>query len=195
MDDNKGRAITMAATRRVDFATGRLYDLEVVPRVSSVTPRAGSRAGGTALTIGGNGFGTDPAEIEVTVDGVACVVTTAASDTLECRLGERAVPSGPEPAARVSAGGRGVRVEWHDRDANDPAWQWSSVDSIEELRGIATPVATPANNDECTARGGSHYNHCPETNVTSAGTRLDPTHHHRAQHASTPSRPTPTRRI
>ena len=69
-DAHKGDLIS----RPIDFATGHSFDAELLPRVSSVSPRAGSAAGGTELTVFGSGFGSTLDLVRVTAAGASCVI-------------------------------------------------------------------------------------------------------------------------
>ena len=98
------------AQRQVDIAGGLLFDAELVPRITAVSPRLGSLAGGTDVTITGAGFGSDSAALDVLVGGVPCAVSSMDLDgvvsTLTCRVAYR--PAGAEEVAPMAAG-RGAR--------------------------------------------------------------------------------------
>ena len=98
------------AQRQVDIAGGLLFDAELVPRITAVSPRLGSLAGGTDVTISGAGFGSDSAAIDVLVGGVPCAVSSMDLDgtlsTLTCRVAYR--PPGTDELAPMAAG-RGAR--------------------------------------------------------------------------------------
>ena len=98
------------AQRQVDIAGGLLFDAELVPRITAVSPRLGSLAGGTDVTITGAGFGSDSAALDVLVGGVPCAVSSMHLDgvvsTLTCRVAYR--PPGADGVAPMAAG-RGAR--------------------------------------------------------------------------------------
>ena len=50
--------------------------------VGSISPTTGSTAGGTLLTITGLGFGTDAADLAVTVAGTAATVVSASGSAV-----------------------------------------------------------------------------------------------------------------
>lgn len=99
--------------------TGDPFDAEVPPRILSISPAAGSLAGGTELTVRGTGFGTDTSAIEIDVGGVPCDVSRIRirGDGVHCRLRWRptaTTPSGPTPTAALASyvGERGTRWQW-----------------------------------------------------------------------------------
>ena len=98
------------AQRQVDIAGGLLFDAELVPRITAVSPRLGSLAGGTDVTITGAGFGSDSAALDVLVGGVPCAVSSMHLDglvsALTCRVAYR--PPGTAEVVPMAAG-RGAR--------------------------------------------------------------------------------------
>ena len=56
--------------------SGEIYQHTVLPLVESVTPNEGL-VGGQDISITGKGFSTDQSVIDVSVDGVACDITSS----------------------------------------------------------------------------------------------------------------------
>lgn len=86
----KSSSGSAAATRADSYS----FDADSTPAVVAVTPSYGSAAGGTTVVIEGSGLPTSVADAVVEVDGVACEVTSATAEALECITGER--PGVPE---------------------------------------------------------------------------------------------------
>lgn len=61
--------------------------LEVNASVGDVSPSAGSRGGGTVMSIAGAGFGSETRRIQVDMCGVPCAATAVAPDSIECVTG------------------------------------------------------------------------------------------------------------
>lgn len=68
------------------------YSLTVPMTVSSLTPIAGSLAGGVDITIAGTGFDQNATNVAVTIGGAACAVTAATTTEIRCRTGALATP-------------------------------------------------------------------------------------------------------
>ena len=52
----RGEAYKAPASRQLDVARGALFDVEVMPRITSITPSTGSLVGGTDVTVRGLGL-------------------------------------------------------------------------------------------------------------------------------------------
>lgn len=52
------------------------YSNSVTPNLTSITPSGGTAAGGTTVTLAGNGFGTDVSKVSVLFDTKVCTVKT-----------------------------------------------------------------------------------------------------------------------
>lgn len=57
--------------------------------VDNITPAFAPSVGGTAIHIEGSGFGTS---VQVTIDGIACAVTSQTANEIFCTTGRRASP-------------------------------------------------------------------------------------------------------
>ena len=111
----RGDAYKAPASRQIDLERGSLFDAELLPRITSITPTIGSVAGGTDLTVRGFGFGSNEQALSVSVGGVKCEVLSLAIEGLRCRVKPRQTGStavGPFP------GERGVRWEWKAAGGN-----------------------------------------------------------------------------
>ena len=109
-DANRGHALVASAARRVDLAASQLYDVEITPRVSSVSPTLISPVGGATLTIQGSGFGAYIGDLRVEAAGVPCTPTSVTAHTLECRMSPIDLSSHAADAPFV--GDRGVSWQW-----------------------------------------------------------------------------------
>uniref|UniRef100_H2YG49 Uncharacterized protein n=1 Tax=Ciona savignyi TaxID=51511 RepID=H2YG49_CIOSA len=105
INDGYGRSLPYASTKRLS-ADNRIYMLQTYAVVTDVSPKQGSTAGGTSLTISGRNFDNDSGiKARVMVGGQPCVVTSATESEIKCTT-----PA--EPASKTQyAGGRGMRVE------------------------------------------------------------------------------------
>jgi hypothetical protein len=66
---------------------GKKYQVQYFPVVNELYPAKGSRAGGTTVTIRGQGFSMDPGDMLVLLDGVACEIMTATLEEITCVTG------------------------------------------------------------------------------------------------------------
>ena len=119
-----------STTRRVDVALGGVFDTELPPRITSVSPRTGSLGGGTDLTIEGVGFGSDAAQLRVLAGDEPCAITSVTESAIHCRLASlsstaaaQKLSTPPTPTSSLGLlashpGERGAR------------WQWSSSGSM-----------------------------------------------------------------
>ena len=55
--------------------------------IHAVSPSKGSTEGGTLITVTGTGFGLDPADVEVDIDGTQCTVTSSSPTEIQCVTG------------------------------------------------------------------------------------------------------------
>ncbi|XP_070541075.1 fibrocystin-L-like [Ptychodera flava] len=61
------------------------YSNAQTPTVSSVSPGQGTS--GDTITIGGTGFSGTTSDVEVTIDGVSCSVTSSSTTSIQCDVG------------------------------------------------------------------------------------------------------------
>ena len=111
-----------SSTRRIDVARGGVFDMELPPRISSISPRWGSLAGGTEITIKGIGFGNEPTGLSVVAAGEPCDVHTVTETAIYCRTPAlnatvMALAAPPTPTSAVGSlashvGERGVRWQY-----------------------------------------------------------------------------------
>ena len=93
-------ADSCALEQQIVTSTSNLqYAGSVTPLVTSVLPRRGSTAGGTALTIAVSGLSgsISTSDISVTIAGVACTVTAATTTQVQCTTGSYGVTSLANP--------------------------------------------------------------------------------------------------
>ena len=130
------------ATKLIDVANCELFDAEIPPRITAVTPQVGSLAGGTDLTIAGTGFGSDASALSIDVAGLPCDVTQIQTAGVICRVGYHppaATPMRPTPTSTLGndlgsfAGERGVR------------WQWLGANSTRERSTLLPSFLAPVN--------------------------------------------------
>lgn len=104
-------------------ASGAPFDGEMRPRISAISPKKGSTAGGTDITISGVGFGSSMANLQVTVGDHACALTSLSSTDLTCRvqalpaeqqtgLVETTPPLSAFPLLASHRSERGARFQW-----------------------------------------------------------------------------------
>ncbi|XP_054766411.2 fibrocystin-L-like [Lytechinus pictus] len=62
-----------------------VYSSSSTPTVTSITPGSGET--GSSITISGSAFSDVASDITITIDGVECSITSAASSQIECDLG------------------------------------------------------------------------------------------------------------
>lgn len=70
--------------------SGINYLVAIYPVITGVSPSHGSLAGGTTITITGNGFNNVTNALRVVVGGVKCTVLSATVDTIKCITGNMA---------------------------------------------------------------------------------------------------------
>jgi hypothetical protein len=130
------------ATKLIDVTNCEPFDAEIPPRITAVTPRIGSLAGGTDLTIAGTGFGSDASALSIDVAGLPCDVTQIQTTGVICRVGYHppaATPMRPTPTSTLGndlgsfAGERGVR------------WQWLGANSTRERSTLLPSFLAPLN--------------------------------------------------
>ncbi|XP_071793632.1 fibrocystin-L-like isoform X1 [Asterias amurensis] len=100
------------------------YSSAVTPTITSVTPANG--ATGDSITISGSSFSTNTAEVSVTIDNVACTITSAAVDSIECDVGAHS--AGTYPVV--------VYIEDKGLSADDAEFEYElRVDSVSPIEG------------------------------------------------------------
>ena len=83
------------------------YATAATPTITSVTPKSGSTAGGTSLTISGSSLGSIKEDIVVMLDGAAACIAKSASDVqVVCRTGAHQTTSATEVTLRVKSKGK-----------------------------------------------------------------------------------------
>jgi hypothetical protein len=65
------------------------YRQDSTPQVLGISPKLGTIAGKTEVTIAGTGFGTDKTKVAVVIDGITCVVSSVIDTSIECTTGPR----------------------------------------------------------------------------------------------------------
>ena len=82
------------------------YKASLTPEVTSVSPARGGTAGGTRVTIQGQGFGTDQSAVSVSIGGSECIIAAFSSTSIEC-VTEARKPS-IKTQVEVSIGDNGI---------------------------------------------------------------------------------------
>ena len=77
--------IKKCAVVRSDGFSSTDFDIEYVLSLTNVSPNKGSYAGGSILTITGEGFGTVDSDVEVKVGNKNCEVLTVTDTTITCK--------------------------------------------------------------------------------------------------------------
>jgi len=132
---NMGESHVSSAAYLTDHL-GISYMLHHVATVTSVFPSRAGMQGGTRLTIQGNGFSNDKANVQVRVGGERCAVAMASMTRIECVLVRRGSAHNTSFAAgEAQPGARGVlRRIW---------WRRGCSKSIEDLRDDAELLDAP----------------------------------------------------
>jgi hypothetical protein len=86
-------------------ARGVGYQVQYYPKVDSLSPRSGSRAGGTVLTLRGHGFSMDEEDISIAVGADGTIPCTVLSSTLEEITCVTAAAPPATPAPNCTTGG------------------------------------------------------------------------------------------
>ena len=116
----------------------------MLPRITRISPRNGSLAGGTHLTIGGDGFGSEPSALSVMVGDAVCAVTSIEVDGVRCRIEAQSASSPIAPRY----GERGAMHEWSDAaglpkrrllGAMETPLAWEAMPSGSSLTGWFEP--------------------------------------------------------
>ena len=94
--------------------TGDTVDFVLKPSVTAVSPSSGSQAGGTLVTITGDGFSNTTSDNIVEIGSTVCDVVSSSFDTVVCRTRASA-----EQAQRVIATVRGSESECLADDSAD----------------------------------------------------------------------------
>jgi len=95
-----GNAYKMESSKHCNFAGDDCWYVKTHPKIDSISAVDGYLTGGQTLTIGGWGLKAEKLEdVEVTVDGVACKVTSSTLESITCVTGAAAAVSveGPQP--------------------------------------------------------------------------------------------------
>jgi hypothetical protein len=95
-------------------ANGVVHMVQYYPRIDSVSPVAGSVAGGTKVTIEGGGFAMSEDDVMVTIAGRQCVVTYASIELIVCNTTK-------ESAAVVKSK---VSIDDHAAEAANVPYSW-----------------------------------------------------------------------
>ena len=83
-----GDAYKREAAKQCNFAGDDCWFTKTHPLIESVSAHSGFVSGGTTLTIDGYGLeGTTIDDVDVTIDGVPCVVTHTSIDQITCVTG------------------------------------------------------------------------------------------------------------
>ena len=118
---------------------GTVFSLALFPAVTSVTPSAGSIAGGTLVTINGFGFSSLPLRLTVYVAGVLCDVQSANNNFITCVTRKSAVG---DPQSLVSPYTNkfinGNLILNSTRSFGSPGWwvkMWDGIDYLSNRVG------------------------------------------------------------
>ncbi|XP_071792804.1 fibrocystin-L-like isoform X2 [Asterias amurensis] len=100
------------------------YSSVVTPTITSVTPANGTT--GQSITISGSSFSTNVADVSVSIDNVACTVTSTAIDSIVCDVGAHSAGTYAVVVYIVDKGlsGNGTEFEYELR-----------VDSVSPIEG------------------------------------------------------------
>lgn len=89
-----GNAFLRESSKHCNFAGDDCWYVKTHPKIDSISSTTGYTTGGQTLTINGWGLkGTTLADVEVTVDGVACKVMSSTLEKITCKTGAAAAVS------------------------------------------------------------------------------------------------------
>ena len=71
------------------LANEATYDTKLTPFLSKISPRYGSLKGGETLTLTGDNFNENVADISILIDSIECTVQTATKTELTCLTGAK----------------------------------------------------------------------------------------------------------
>ena len=71
------------------LANEATYDTKLTPFLSKISPRYGSLKGGETLTLTGDNFSENVADISILIDSIECTVQTATKTELTCLTGAK----------------------------------------------------------------------------------------------------------
>ncbi|KAG2491954.1 hypothetical protein HYH03_009686 [Edaphochlamys debaryana] len=133
---NGGQPLPDTLSYQYDVA-GNPYQFQLYPEVDSVSPAAGSAAGGTVLTITGRGFpdlSMRPGDsVAVSMGGAPCAVLTSEYGKVTCMTGARpeggaAANQDAVPLKGLYPAGRGVEYEFYNLTDSSPFMNnWSDT--------------------------------------------------------------------
>ncbi|CAG2205079.1 unnamed protein product [Mytilus edulis] len=126
------------------LAGGYTYDQSLTPTITNVNPARGGTGGGSTLTITGTGFGNNPAQVDVTIAGTTCTVSTATDTQIVCTTGQH-TPS-QKTSVTVEINGNGIAdqtdAEFYYVDVWSSPFTWGGGSPPEN----GTLVVIPAGN-------------------------------------------------
>ena len=116
---------------------GTVHSVTVFPSVRSVSPKEGSIAGGTVLTITGSGFSRDQSELEVFAGGEPCDILTSEITEITCRTRSNSVVDNQTALHQLMDSEENVLAETKPR-AGSPGWwvkMWNYDDIVNNRVG------------------------------------------------------------
>ncbi|XP_053372863.1 fibrocystin-L-like [Mercenaria mercenaria] len=136
-------AITLNGLTKT-LAGSYTYDAALTPTVSDVTPTRGGTGGGTTLTITGSGFGSVVGDVNVMIDDVECVVSTATETEVVCVTGPHLGSVDTKVEVQVSGNGIANEVSAGDADFSyidvwSSLYTWGGVSLPQEGEFIIIP--------------------------------------------------------
>ena len=116
-----GNAFLMESSKHCNFEGTDCWYVKTHPKIDSISEADGYLTGGQALTINGWGLkGTTLDDVEVTVDGVTCKVTSSNLDSITCVTGTAAAVS--TEGAQPGSPGLHQRIIKRENTNHGPYW-------------------------------------------------------------------------
>ncbi|XP_074660960.1 fibrocystin-L-like [Tubulanus polymorphus] len=116
---------------RVNTTNKFTYSDSKTPTLAAVSPLRGGTGGGTTLTITGQGFGTNSADVSVKIAGSSCVVSAVTNTAITCQTDSHS-PS-VKATVDVKLNGKGLAkhpqtpVEYHYIDLWSSVYTWGGI--------------------------------------------------------------------
>lgn len=121
-----GNAYLRDSSKHCNFAGDDCWYVKTHPKIDSISAASGFITGGQELTIAGWGLkGASLDDVEVLVDGVACVVTSSTLEEIKCLTGEADVVSNDGVSQPGSPG-----LSQYVYKTNDPTWDMRTDGSV-----------------------------------------------------------------
>lgn len=121
-----GNAQLRDSAKHCNFAGDECWYVRTHPKIDTVSATSGYTTGGQEIKITGWGLkGTTLADVEVTIDGVSCAVTSTDKETITCVTGAASAPSLDGVSQPGSPG-----LTQSKMDSDNPTWEMRTDGSV-----------------------------------------------------------------